>query len=174
MDQDEEYKWSDNTKTDFENMSKNCTGREHEPDCQPEEKAQQWYDWNGADKGTWVCKKPAKYGHGLMRSSSKILLTRCPILALSILASTCGRPNRNTTTLEELAVLNWEDFKKPYNETVTPIMVLRFCLNCEDMEKKKMAATMEPEDQEILPKPKRKGLDLPTKKPKSPEVCVDC
>jgi len=49
-DQDEEMKWTDNTKTDFENMSKNCTGREMDDDCKPEEKAQQWYDWEELKK----------------------------------------------------------------------------------------------------------------------------
>jgi len=70
VDQDEEFQWSDNTKTDFENMSKNCTGREHEKDCQPEEKAQQWYNWDGADRGTWVCKKPTKWALKLLRKTS--------------------------------------------------------------------------------------------------------
>merc|ERR1712224_305812 len=70
QDQDEEMKWTDNSKTDFENMSKNCTGREMDDDCKPEEKAQQWYDWNGADKGTWVCKKEAKYALKILRNTS--------------------------------------------------------------------------------------------------------
>eukprot|EP00971_Amphidinium_carterae_P336808 6473361-Amphidinium_carterae.1 len=29
---------------DFQNLAKNCTGREHEPDCKPEERASQWYN----------------------------------------------------------------------------------------------------------------------------------
>lgn len=92
-DQDEEMKWTDNTKTDFENMSKNCTGREMDDDCKPEEKAQQWYDWNGADKGTWVCKKEAKYPLKILRNTSH------PIHAL--------------------ATSDWEELKKPQLEAIT-------------------------------------------------------
>lgn len=69
-DQDEKHEWSDNSRTDYENMSKDCTGREHEPDCSPKEQAQKWYDWNGADRGTWVCKKPAKWKIPVMRNTS--------------------------------------------------------------------------------------------------------
>ncbi|CAK8985677.1 unnamed protein product [Durusdinium trenchii] len=58
LDQDTHYKWSDNTQDDFSNFAKNCTGREHEPDCKPEERQQQWYDWEGHDRGTFVCKRP--------------------------------------------------------------------------------------------------------------------
>lgn len=83
---EEEKKWSDDSKTDFENMNKNCTGRETEPDCQPKEVAQQWFDWNGADRGTWVCKMPAKYALRLLR---------------------------NETTLEMLPRLEWGKFKLP-------------------------------------------------------------
>lgn len=90
--QDEEYQWSDNSKTDFENMAKNCTGREHEPDCAPMETAQQWYDWNGADRGTWVCKKPAKWGIGILR---------------------------NITSLEGLAKMDWEKLKVPLSQIPT-------------------------------------------------------
>lgn len=59
LDQDTHYKWSDNTQDDFSNFAKNCTGREHEPDCKPEEKRQQWYDTDGTDAGTFVCKRNA-------------------------------------------------------------------------------------------------------------------
>lgn len=54
------WQWTDTTEHDFSNWSRNCTGREHEPDCAPEQKAQQWYEWDGGDKGTFVCKKEAK------------------------------------------------------------------------------------------------------------------
>merc|ERR1719450_559783 len=56
IDQDTHYKWSDSTQDDFSNFAKNCTGREKDPDCQPEERKQQWYDWEGNDAGTFVCK----------------------------------------------------------------------------------------------------------------------
>lgn len=59
LDQDTHFQWSDNTQDDFTNFAKNCTGREEEPDCKPEEKAQQWYDWRGDDRGTFVCKRNA-------------------------------------------------------------------------------------------------------------------
>ena len=40
--QDSHFEWSDKTEDNFNNWAKNCTGREHEPECAPEEKAQQW------------------------------------------------------------------------------------------------------------------------------------
>jgi len=92
-DQDEEMKWTDNSKTDFENMSKNCTGREMDDDCKPEEKAQQWYDWNGADKGTWVCKKEAKYALKILRNTSH--------------------------PIHSLASMDWEELKYPV-EAISP------------------------------------------------------
>lgn len=70
LDQDTHYKWSDNTQDDFSNFAKNCTGREHEPDCKPEEKKQQWYDWNGGDAGTFVCKRNALLPVGLLKNVS--------------------------------------------------------------------------------------------------------
>lgn len=66
--EEEKHKWSDDTKDDFANMAKNCTGREHEPDCKPEEKKSQWYDWNGADAGTFVCKRDAKLPIALLKN----------------------------------------------------------------------------------------------------------
>jgi hypothetical protein len=51
-------------------MHSSCEGREHESDCQPKEQAQKWFDWNGADRGTWVCKKPAKWKIPLLRGSA--------------------------------------------------------------------------------------------------------
>jgi len=67
LDQDTHYKWSDNTQDDFSNWAKNCTGREHEPDCQPEETRQQWHGpWDGNDRGTFVCKQNARLPMGLL------------------------------------------------------------------------------------------------------------
>mmetsp|Transcript_56663 Transcript_56663/g.124250 ORF Transcript_56663/g.124250 Transcript_56663/m.124250 type:complete len:460 (+) Transcript_56663:48-1427(+) len=60
MDQDQTFEWTDASKSDFTYWALNCTGREHEPECQPQEVAQQWYDWEGADEGTFLCKMPAK------------------------------------------------------------------------------------------------------------------
>jgi len=68
LDQDTHYKWSDNTQDDFTNFAKNCTGREHEPDCKPEEKKQQWYDWDGSDAGTFVCKRNALLPVALLKN----------------------------------------------------------------------------------------------------------
>lgn len=68
LDQDTHYKWSDNTQDDFSNFAKNCTGRETEPDCKPEEKKQQWYDWDGGDAGTYVCKRNALLPVALLKN----------------------------------------------------------------------------------------------------------
>lgn len=74
VDQDQEYKWTDSSKSDYENRAKNCTGRESEPDCQPKEQAQQWYDWQGHDRGSWVCKKKAKFnGVKVLRNVTDVL-----------------------------------------------------------------------------------------------------
>merc|ERR1712007_156134 len=78
LDQDTHYKWSDNTQDDFSNFAKNCTGREHEPDCKPEEKKQQWYDWNGGDAGTFVCKRNALLPVAILRNVSAKTLTEKP------------------------------------------------------------------------------------------------
>lgn len=78
LDQDTHYKWSDNTQDDFSNFAKNCTGREHEPDCKPEEKAQQWYDWQGGDAGTFVCKRNALLPVALLTNTSALNLTEMP------------------------------------------------------------------------------------------------
>lgn len=68
LDQDTHYTWSDNTQDDFSNFAKNCTGRETEPDCKPEERKQQWYDWEGGDAGTFVCKRNALLPMALIRN----------------------------------------------------------------------------------------------------------
>jgi len=70
LDQDTHYQWSDSTQDDFSNHAKNCTGRETEPDCKPEERAQQWYDWEGNDRGTFVCKRNALLPVALMRNTT--------------------------------------------------------------------------------------------------------
>jgi hypothetical protein len=70
LDQDTHYQWSDSTQDDFTNMAKNCTGRETEPDCQPEERKQQWYDWEGNDRGTFVCKRNALLPVALLRNTT--------------------------------------------------------------------------------------------------------
>jgi hypothetical protein len=70
LDQDTHYQWSDSTQDDFSNHAKNCTGREEEPDCKPEERAQQWYDWEGNDRGTYVCKRNALLPVALMRNTT--------------------------------------------------------------------------------------------------------
>jgi len=74
IDQDKEYEWTDNTQNDFSNMAKNCTGREEEPDCKPEERKQQWYDWDGADRGTFICKRDALLPIALLNVSVQDLV----------------------------------------------------------------------------------------------------
>jgi len=93
-DQDEKHEWTDNSKSDYENRAKDCTGRENDTDCRPEEKAQQWYDWQGEDRGTWVCKKKAKWGLRVMR---------------------------NTTDLIALSQMDWEKLKIPIEEMPAPV-----------------------------------------------------
>jgi hypothetical protein len=75
LDQDTHYKWSDSTQDDFSNFAKNCSGRESDPDCQPEETKQQWYDWQGGDEGTFVCKRNALLPVGLLRNSTSGTMT---------------------------------------------------------------------------------------------------
>ena len=72
--QDQNWDWTDKTEDNFNNFAKNCTGREHEPECAPEEKAQQWYDWEGHDLGTYLCKKPAKKPNDLFVTTPEYLL----------------------------------------------------------------------------------------------------
>lgn len=108
---EEEKQWSDDSKTDYDNMHTNCTGREHEPDCAPQEVAQQWFDWDGIDRGTWVCKKPAKW--------------RLRIL-------------RNDTTLESLTQLEWNRLKVPFNysELVEDVGPLKLGPSQKELEEK--------------------------------------
>lgn len=71
LDQDTHYSWSDSTQDDFTNFAKNCTGREMDEDCKPEERKQQWYDWEGGDAGTFVCKRNALLPMALLRNVTK-------------------------------------------------------------------------------------------------------
>mmetsp|Transcript_29705 Transcript_29705/g.78845 ORF Transcript_29705/g.78845 Transcript_29705/m.78845 type:complete len:287 (-) Transcript_29705:53-913(-) len=84
LDEDTHYQWSDSTQDDFSNFAKNCTGREDEPDCQPEEQQQQWYDWNGGDAGTYVCKRNALLPVTLLQNVSAVTLTKVPWDTLSV------------------------------------------------------------------------------------------
>lgn len=55
---------------------RDCSG-EHEPDCQPEERQQQWYDWEGHDRGTFICKRNALLPVALLRNvSAKTLISK--------------------------------------------------------------------------------------------------
>mmetsp|Transcript_13199 Transcript_13199/g.29717 ORF Transcript_13199/g.29717 Transcript_13199/m.29717 type:complete len:438 (-) Transcript_13199:85-1398(-) len=67
----ETFQWSDSSQDDFQNLAKNCTGREHEPDCKPEERASQWYNhYEGSEVATYICKKSARQPVALMRNIS--------------------------------------------------------------------------------------------------------
>jgi len=92
LDQDTHYKWSDNTQDDFTNFAKNCTGREHEPDCKPEEKKQQWYDWNGGDAGTFVCKRNSLLPVAILQNVSAKDLTLKPWASLLPVLSSVDEP----------------------------------------------------------------------------------
>jgi len=82
LDQDTHYQWSDSTQDDFTNLAKNCTGRENDTDCQPEERKQQWYDWEGNDRGTFVCKRNALLPVALLRNTSSKALKETDWLVL--------------------------------------------------------------------------------------------
>mmetsp|Transcript_34185 Transcript_34185/g.79795 ORF Transcript_34185/g.79795 Transcript_34185/m.79795 type:complete len:302 (-) Transcript_34185:125-1030(-) len=99
LDQDTHFQWSDNTQDDFSNFAKNCTGREHEPDCKPEERQQQWYDWEGNDRGTFVCKRNALLPMALLRNvSARTLISRSWGELLPALAAGAGpRIGQNDT-----------------------------------------------------------------------------
>lgn len=83
LDQDTHYQWSDNTQDDFTNFAKNCTGREHEPDCQREEVQQQWYKGKGDERSPYVCKKSALVPLGLLRNVTAAQLIQDSWAALS-------------------------------------------------------------------------------------------
>mmetsp|Transcript_146650 Transcript_146650/g.258476 ORF Transcript_146650/g.258476 Transcript_146650/m.258476 type:complete len:315 (+) Transcript_146650:73-1017(+) len=76
LDKDTHYQWSDNTQDDFTNFAKNCTGREHEPDCQKEEVAQQWYSSSGVETSPYTCKRNVLVpGLSLLKNTSAKQLT---------------------------------------------------------------------------------------------------
>jgi len=90
LDQDTHYKWSDSTQDDFSNFAKNCTGREHEPDCKPEDRQQQWYDWNGAEEGTFVCKRNALLPMAILLNTTAETLLNKPWSSLLPVLSADG------------------------------------------------------------------------------------
>mmetsp|Transcript_39655 Transcript_39655/g.71849 ORF Transcript_39655/g.71849 Transcript_39655/m.71849 type:complete len:307 (+) Transcript_39655:84-1004(+) len=108
LDQDTHYKWSDDTQDDFTNFAKNCTGREDEPDCKPEERQQQWFDWEGGDAGTFVCKRNALLPMSLLRNVSAALLLvtpwteLLPVLSASALGESAA--NKSAGALPALKV----------------------------------------------------------------------
>eukprot|EP00440_Ansanella_granifera_P062689 gb/GFBE01067975.1/.p1 GENE.gb/GFBE01067975.1/~~gb/GFBE01067975.1/.p1 ORF type:complete len:314 (+),score=83.32 gb/GFBE01067975.1/:1-942(+) len=91
VDQDTHYQWSDNTQDDFTNFAKNCSGREHEPDCKREEVQQQWYKGKGTDASPFVCKKNALLPLALLRNTSAAQLTETAWLELSAAAGAVGQ-----------------------------------------------------------------------------------
>merc|ERR1711920_782820 len=78
VDKDTHYKWSDNTQDDFTNFAKNCTGREHEPDCKHEEVQQQWYSSRGTDTSPYVCKRNARLSLSLLKNTTSQDLVATP------------------------------------------------------------------------------------------------
>ncbi|CAK0858278.1 unnamed protein product, partial [Prorocentrum cordatum] len=55
---------------------------EQDEDCKPEERKQQWYDWEGGDAGTFVCKRNAKLPVGLLQNVSAQDLLEKPWVSL--------------------------------------------------------------------------------------------
>lgn len=112
LDQDTHYKWSDSTQDDFSNFAKNCTGREDEPDCKPEETKQQWYDWQGGDEGTFVCKRNALLPVGLLRNvtSKDMKLQAWEVLLPAIFE---GKKGGLTAPNASLATATLPDLKAP-------------------------------------------------------------
>ncbi|CAE7029031.1 unnamed protein product [Symbiodinium sp. CCMP2592] len=111
LDQDTHFQWSDNTQDDFSNFAKNCTGREHEPDCKPEERQQQWYDWEGNDRGTFVCKRNALLPMALLRNvSARTLISRSWGELLPALAAGAGPRIGQNETLPAVKV---DEITKP-------------------------------------------------------------
>lgn len=82
IDKDTHYEWSDSTQDDFTNFAKNCTGREDEPDCKPEEVQQQWYTSKGASKSPYTCKRNALLPVALLKNTSAKQLIEIPWLTL--------------------------------------------------------------------------------------------
>lgn len=123
MDQDTHYQWSDNTQDDFTNFAKNCTGREHEPDCRPEERQQQWYDWNGGDAGTFVCKRNALLPVGILKNVSAALMISKPWAEL-LPVLTATRTEVNTSTLGKQGAapeLKVDDIVSPEPSASVPV-----------------------------------------------------
>ncbi|CAE7694268.1 rpsB [Symbiodinium microadriaticum] len=111
LDQDTHFQWSDSTQDDFSNFAKNCTGREHEPDCKPEERQQQWYDWEGNDRGTFVCKRNALLPMALLRNvSARTLISRSWGELLPALAAGAGPRIGQNDTLPTVKV---DEITKP-------------------------------------------------------------
>jgi len=83
INKDTHYEWSDNTQDDFTNFAKNCTGREHEPDCKQEEVQQQWYSSSGTSTSPYTCKRNARLpGLSLLRNTTAGLLVNTSWLVL--------------------------------------------------------------------------------------------
>lgn len=119
LDQDTHFQWSDNTQDDFSNFAKNCTGREEEPDCKPEEKVQQWYDWEGHDEGTFVCKRNALIPMSLLRNVTAAMMTLkrwdslLPVLAMDATA----HDKKNLTALPSVNDLELKTPEIPTSST---------------------------------------------------------
>jgi hypothetical protein len=121
LDQDTHYKWSDNTKDDFTNWAKNCTGREHEPDCKPEEKAKQWYDWDGGDAGTFVCKRNALVPMALLVNvTAETLVKKAWGLLLPALSAATAAPLNASAGSGGLPLAKTEGIATPETSSRAP------------------------------------------------------
>lgn len=124
LDQDTHYQWSDSTQDDFTNFAKNCTGREMDEDCKPEERKQQWYDWEGGDKGTFVCKRNARLPVALLTNISKQELVQKPwaslLPALGPLAGKGGVAAQGAAAATPLPELKVDDLIVGKTHPTTP------------------------------------------------------
>lgn len=125
IDKDTHYEWSDSTQDDFTNFAKNCTGREDEPDCKPEEVQQQWYTSKGASTSPYTCKRNALLPVALLKNvSAKQVreipwLTLMPALARTLQAEQAAVPDVNLTLKVQDLVVPAET-AKPSAKTDAP------------------------------------------------------
>eukprot|EP00928_Gymnodinium_smaydae_P044926 TRINITY_DN29995_c0_g1_i1.p1 TRINITY_DN29995_c0_g1~~TRINITY_DN29995_c0_g1_i1.p1 ORF type:complete len:307 (-),score=69.51 TRINITY_DN29995_c0_g1_i1:77-997(-) len=119
IDKDTHYEWSDNTQDDFTNFAKNCTGRENDPDCKPEEVQQQWYSSSGASTSPYTCKRNALISglELLKNTSAQQLLEVSWSELLPALNASAFAPGINVSSAGAALSLKVEGLPKPTADT---------------------------------------------------------